>query len=392
LRVRLKKDRDKSLRRRHPWVFSGAVAGVEGDPGPGDTVAVLGAEGQDLGLGAWSPASQMRVRMWSFDPAEAIDPAFFRRRIQSALTARNLPGAPAGCRRLINAESDGLPGVVADAYGPWVVLSLLSAGAERWREEIALALSEATGCRGVYERSDSPVRAREGLPERAGLVLGEEPPELVEIAEGPARFLVDLRRGHKTGFYLDQRENRRLVSGLADGRDVLNCFSYTGGFGIAALLGGAARCLSIDTSAEALALAAKNARLNELSPEAFELREADVFHELRTLRDQGRSFGLAVLDPPKFAESQASLPAATRGYKDINLMAMRLLAPGGLLCTFSCSGLVSPDLFQKIVAGAALDSGRTMRIIGRFTQPPDHPVAPAFPEGEYLKGLLLRGD
>jgi len=382
--------REKSLLRRHPWVFSGAVARVEGRARPGDTVEVVSAKGRWLGRGAYSPESNIRVRIWTFDRKESIDAAFFRGRLARALAARELPGVPPKACRLVAAEADGLPGLIADRYADFTVCQFLAAGVERYKAEIADALLDLTGCAGIYERSDAEVRAKEGLTPLAGLLRGAEPPDRVEIAEGPARFLVDVRAGHKTGFYLDQRDNRRLVASLAAGRTVLNCFAYTGGFGVAAALGGAAAVTHVETSAAALDLARSNAALNGVEHVPARYMEADAFAQLREMRDAGERFDLVVLDPPKFADSKANLERACRGYKDVNLLAARLLAPGGLLFTFSCSGLMEPDLFQKVVADAFLDAGRDALLLSRLAQAPDHPASAAFPEGSYLKGLLLR--
>jgi len=390
--IRLKKGREKSLLRRHPWIFSGAVDAVEGKPRPGDTVDVLGADGRWLAHAGYSPNSQIVARAWSFAREDAVGPEFFLARVRAAVGARAAlaPAVPQRACRLLHAESDGLPGVVADRYDDWISCEFLTMPAERHKRDIALALMAATGARGVWERSDSDVRAKEGLVPLAGHLTGEEPPDQVVIEEGPARLLVDIRTGHKTGYYLDQRDSRRAVMELCAGRDVLNCFSYTGGFGVMALLGGAARCTNIDTSAPALDIARANMDLNALPRERAEFLTEDVFAALRRLRDQGRTFGAIVLDPPRFVDSRANIQRGCRGYKDINLLALRLLEPGGLLFTFSCSGLMDEDLFQKVVAGAALDSGRDARIVRRFAQAPDHPVALNFPEGQYLKGFLVQ--
>lgn len=388
----LKKGREKSLVRKHPWIFSGALKRVDGSPAPGDTVDVVSADGKWLASAAYSPKSQIVGRVWSFAKGEAVDADFIRRRVEAAVAARRaMPGTiPEGACRLVYAESDGLPGVIADWYGDYVSCEFLTTGADRFKREVAVALMDAVGAKGVWNRSDVEIRAKEGLRKESGRLMGEEPPELVEIDERPAKFLVDIRAGHKTGYYLDQRDNRRAVMDLCKGRDVLNCFSYTGGFGVTALLGGASRCTNIDVSAPALDVARQNVRLNGCERMNVEYLEEDVFEALRRFRDQGRLFDAIVLDPPKFVESRPAIQKACRGYKDINLTALRLLKPGGLLFTFSCSGLMSEDLFQKVVAGAALDSGRDARIVRRFTQAPDHPVALPFPEAYYLKGLLVQ--
>jgi len=292
--------------------------------------------------------------------------------------------------RLVHGESDGLPGVIADRYGEVVVLQLLSAGAERWRTELSDGVRELTGCACVFERSDADVRELEGLPARSGVLYGALPAAGVQIREHGLRYGVDVAEGHKTGFYLDQRDNRKRIGELSEGREVLNCFCYTGGFTLNALAGGAASVLSVDSSAGALAQARDNLGRNELDAARAEWQEADVFKYLRTLRDQGRSFDLIVLDPPKFAPTAAFAEKAARGYKDINLLALKLLRAGGLLASFSCSGGVSAELFQKILAGAALDAGVEASIVGHFAAAADHPVLLSFPEGDYLKGLLLR--
>jgi len=388
--VHLKSGRDKSLRRRHPWVFSGAISRVTGTPNAGDTVQVAAADGKALGLGAYSPHSQIRVRMWTFDAADVVDDAFLRDRLAAALAVRTLPAGdePWG-RRLVHAENDGLPGLVVDRYGDHLVCQFLAAGVECRRETIASLLLELTGCAGVHERSDVDVRTKEGLAPRAGHLAGAEAPEAVEIVEDGCRYLVDVRGGHKTGFYLDQREARARVAALAAGRDVLNVFAYTGGFGIAALRAGAAQVTQLESSAPALAAAQRHAELNGVA-DRHHVVEADAFAHLREYRRQGRRFDLIVLDPPKFVESRHHLDRGCRGYKDINLQACHLLQPGGTLVTFSCSGLLEPALFQKIVADAALDAGRTALLTGRLEQADDHPVDLAFPEGAYLKGLVCR--
>lgn len=391
-KVILKTGREKSLLRRHPWVFSGAVERVEGSPGPGDTVRVEAADGSFLGWGAFSPRSQIHVRIWSFDPEERIDADFFRRRLAAALALRRalVPAEETDALRLVHGESDGLPGVVADRYGDTLVMQLTSCGAEAWREPLADSLLALTGVRRVFERSDGAVRALEGLELRVGAVRGDEPPDAVAIREHGLAFHVDVRRGHKTGFYLDQRTNRARVARYAAGRRVLNGFCYTGAFTVAALAAGAEAVLSIDSSAEALAQAQAHVALNGLDAKRCEWWEADMFEALRRLRDEGRRFDLIVLDPPKFAPTAALAPRAARGYKDINWLAFQLLAPGGLLATFSCSAGVEEALFQKIVAGAALDAGVQACIVEHYGAGPDHPVALNFPEGAYLKGLLCR--
>lgn len=387
----LKPGRERSLRQRHPWIFSGAVARVDGDAKLGTTVEVRGADGAFLARAAYSPTSQIRARVWTFDSTIAIDEAFFDSRIVVAAAARAsmLDARHDGCR-LVNGESDALPGVIVDRYGETVVVQLLTAGAEAWRDVILAALAKLAGIRCVVERSDADVRALEGLAARSGVVHGhlDEPLTLVENS---LRYQIDALHGQKTGFYLDQRDNRRIVGEHAAGRRVLNAFCYSGAFSLAALAGGARSVDSIDSSSAALALAKLNLAANPaLDAKRATWIEADVFSELRSLRDAGAAFEMIVLDPPKFAPTAQHAPRAARAYKDINLCALKLLKPGGLLATFSCSGGVSADLFQKIVAGAALDARAEVSILRRLGASADHPVALSFPEGDYLKGLLLR--
>jgi 23S rRNA (cytosine1962-C5)-methyltransferase len=389
--LRLKPGRERSLLRRHPWIFSGAIDAVAGSAQSGDTVKVKSADGRFLAWAAYSPSSQIRARAWSFDEAEVPGPDLFRRRIEKASALRRAAIAPetTDAYRLVHGESDGLPGLIADRYADTLVVQILSAGCERWRTTLIEMLGASSRCSRIYERSDSEVRGLEGLAPRAGPVAGPAIDGPVRIVEHGIKYEVDVVAGQKTGFYLDQRENRRRVGSLAHGRDVLNCFCYTGGFALAALAGGARSLLSVDTSGPALAMAGRNVALNGFDAGRTEWIEADVFATLRKLRDAGRQFDLIVLDPPKFAPTPKDAERASRGYKDINLNALKLLGPGGLLATFSCSGGISPELFQKIVAGAAADAGASLLLRERFFAAPDHPVLVEYPEGEYLKGLLL---
>ena len=380
--------KEKSLHRRHPWIFSGAVQKMIGDPAPGETVGIRSLNGKLLGWGAYSPSSKIRVRVWTFSPEETVSPDFFKDRLARAI-ARRAPLLSDGACRLVNAEGDGLPGIIVDRYGDWLVAQFLTTGAELWKETIISLLGELVPGRGIYERSDPDARVKEGLPLRVGLLSGEEPPDRVEVREGAYRFLVDIRKGHKTGFYLDQQESRLTLASCASGADILNCFSYTGGFAVAGLAAGAKSVVNVDASADALALAEKNVALN-LPGGAASFVLGDVFSILREYRAEGRRFDLIILDPPKFAESRQHLEKAARGYKDINLQAMGLLRPGGLLMTFSCSGLMTRELFERAVAWAALDAGREVRIMKRLFQSADHPELLSFPESNYLKGLLCR--
>ncbi len=384
----LRPGREKSVVRRHPWVFSGGVAKVSGDPAPGATVVVQSSDGHVLGRAAYSPQSQLAARLWTFDAVTVIDDAFIAARVAAAAARRSALAGRTDGVRLVFAESDGLPGVVADRFGPWVVLELTATGADRWRDVLADAFAALPGVQGVYERSDAAVRKKEGLGVRTGVLRGAEPPELVTITEDGRTYAVDVRRGHKTGFYLDQRDARAAVQARSTGGRVLDVFAYTGGFSVAAWAGGATDVVTVDSSGPSLAVAAENLRRN--GHPTHGLCEADAFAELRARRDAGERFDLIVLDPPKLANGMAQVDKASRAYKDLNRVALGLLHPGGHLATFSCSGAVSDDLFQKIVFGAALDARRDAWIVQHFHQAEDHPVALTFPEAAYLKGLLLQ--
>lgn len=387
----LKDGREKSLLRHHPWVFSGAVERIDGAPQNGDTLPVRDALGNFIAWAAYNSGSQITARVWSWLEAEIIDANFFSRRISNALALRHslkIDRKSSGMR-LIHAESDGLPGLVVDQYGDVLVMQIGSVGVDHWRDTIADILQSLCKPVCIYERSDSDSRMLEGLEIRNGILRGTLP-ETVEVNEHGLRFTVDVAAGQKTGFYLDQRDNRELTGTLAQDKDVLNCFCYTGGFSLYALRGGAKSVLSIDSSPEAVQLAQNNVALNGLDASRAEWRCDDVFIALRKLRDQNKKFDLIILDPPKFAPTAAFAEKAARGYKDINLLGFKLLNPGGLLFTYSCSGGISDELFQKIVAGAALDAGVDAQIIKKLYAAPDHPVLLSFPEGAYLKGLLLR--
>ncbi|MGG1945259.1 class I SAM-dependent rRNA methyltransferase [Trinickia sp. NRRL B-1857] len=395
--VTLKPSKEKSLFRRHPWVYANAIEHVEGKPTSGATVIVRAHDGRFLARAAYSPHSQIRLRVWSFDESEPIDHAFFKRRVQRAFAHRQAFVRDTGAVRLIFGEADGLPGLVVDYYTEdggagrgQLVCQFMAAGVEAWKQAIVAALVGATGCPNVYERSDVSIREKEGLEQTTGVLAGDAPPDTLITRENGVRYHVDVHSGHKTGFYVDQRDNRALVQAYAAERDVLNCFCYTGGFSLAALGGGAKRVVSIDSSGEALALARANVEANGFDAERAQWLDADAFRTLRRLVDDGERFDLVVLDPPKFAPAREHVDRAARAYKDINLSGFRLLRPGGLLFTYSCSGAIDADLFQKIVAGAAADARVDARILKRLGAGLDHPLLAAFPEGEYLKGLLLQ--
>lgn len=451
--LHLKPGRDRPVRGRHPWIFSGAVARLEDTPAPGDLAQVRASNDEPLGWAYVNDRSQIVGRMLSWEPDAQPDEAWWRARLRAAIGLRlalpdSAPRSPDSACRLVNAESDGLPGLVIDRYGPHLVLQALTAGIERRKSDLAAwaaeLWAEASGrpVSGVYERSDVEVRAKEGLTETTGILWGEEPPDLLWIREPlvpapsigavapadgsshgsyksyssyvsyesqetqetnrtnrthrtyetpPAVMLpVDVKGGHKTGAYLDQADNRRRVARYAAGRRVLNVFSYTGGFGLHAAAAGAAALTQVDSSGPALGLAAEALARNAPGFGPAELVEADAFQQLRRWRDAGRDFDMVILDPPKFVMSSGQLAKAARAYKDINLLALKLLAPGGILATFSCSGLVTPEFFQQILYGAAQDAGRDLAILERLGQGADHPVRLSFPEGAYLKGVLGR--
>ncbi len=387
--VRLRAGKERSLLRRHPWVFEGSIARGGGDSG--ETVRVESAEGRFLAWGAFSPRSMIRVRAWSFDEAERIDADFFERRLRRAIALRERLAIASEGVRLVHGEADGLPGLIVDRYADTLSAQFLSAGSERWKAVIADALLAISGNKRLYERSDSGVRALEGLAPAAGWLRGSGATEVV-IAEHGWTLALDVAHGHKTGYYLDQRDNRRRFAELVRQlgcRRVLNAYSYTGGFSVAALAGGAAEVTSIDSSALALALARANVRRNGWPDAAGEFVDADVNAFLRDALRNGHEFDAIVLDPPKFAPSAAHAERAARAYKDINRLALKLLAPGGLLLTFSCSGGIGAELFHKIVAGAGIDAGVNALILERLEAASDHPTTIEFPEGEYLKGLAL---
>lgn len=387
----LRPGRNKSILQHHPWIFSGSIGSVQGSPEPGETVSVFSEKKEFLGRAAFNLSSNIRARMWTFTDKK-VDELLFHKKIESANESRkrafgkDLPNA----YRVVYGESDGLPGVIVDKYADYLVIQVLSAGAEYWKNQFVDILQEIFRPKTIYERSDVDVRKLEGMVETKGILYGEEPPELIEIIENGFKFQVDIINGQKTGFYLDQRANRKAMLEFSNDKEILNCFAYTGGFTVYGLHGGAKRAVSIDSSGEALEQARKNVTFNNHSIEKTEWITGDVFVELRKFRDRNRKFDLIVLDPPKFAPTQAQVEKAARGYKDINLLAFKLLTPGGILFTFSCSGGVSADLFQKIVAGAALDAGVDAHILRHLSQDMDHPIALNFPESAYLKGLICK--
>ena len=393
----LKKGKERSLLRRHPWVYDTAVQKLSGKPANGETVCVRNADKRFLAWAAYSEASTLRARCWSFDENEMINRDWIAAKIEKALAARAHLFERTSAVRVIFGEADQLPGLVVDRYGDWFVTQFQAAGVEAWREDIADILMQQPGIKGIFDRSDAATRYREGLTERVETLRGQEPPQEIEVIEDGVRYGVDVRKGHKTGFYIDQRESRLLAQRLAAefkrrhgrGMRALNCFCYTGGFSLALLAGGAAEVVSVDSSEEALAMAARNAARNGFNDERAQWVQADVFEYLRRAREAGETFDLVILDPPKFASSHRHIDRAARAYKDINLNGLRLVAPGGDLLTFSCSGAMDVDLFQKVIAGAVIDSKREAWMVARLGAGCDHPLMMTCPEGEYLKGLQL---
>ncbi|RME49750.1 MAG: 23S rRNA (cytosine(1962)-C(5))-methyltransferase RlmI [Caldilineae bacterium] len=390
--VILKKGREKSILNRHPWIFSGAIARVEGNPQNGDVVDVWNSKARFLARGVISLKSQIRVRILTWHPNERIDAAFWNRRIKRAIAGREaLARDPfTNAYRLVHAEADGLPGLIVDRYGTWLVTQFLSVAAERHKGAIIDALAEYAEPQGIFERSDTYTRELEGLVPVSGPLWGEIPPDLIEIQENGFSFLVDVKGGQKTGFYLDQRENRQRLMPYLKGKEVLNAFSFTGAFCVYAAAAGAKRVLNIDTSEAARQLAEQNMWLNGFTDREDIFATADAFELMRAYRDQNWTFDVVILDPPKFARNARQKQDASRGYKDINLLGMKLLRPGGILATFSCSGVIPEDLFQKIVFGAAVDAHRDVQILERLHQGTDHPVLVTFPESAYLKGFICR--
>jgi 23S rRNA (cytosine1962-C5)-methyltransferase len=391
--ITLKSGRERAVQRRHPWLFSGAITHVESTVEDGGLVDVFSATDEWLARGYFNSASQITVRLLSWEREQVIDVRFWQERMAQAISGRDalIESSETTAYRIVNAESDGLPGLVIDRYGDWLVLQALTLGIECRKEELAnLAAGLLPGVRGVYERSDVDAREHEGLAPTSGVLWGEEPDGLVEVLENGYRFLVDVQQGHKTGFYLDQRESRGRIVSYGVGARVLNAFAYTGAFGVYALGAGAASVVNVDTSSRSLELARQQVARNGFEDTKVVYETDDVFSKLREYRALGRQFDLIILDPPAFATSRSHTKRAVRGYKDINFVAMQILCRGGVLFTFSCSGFVSRDLFQKIVFGAALDAERDVQIVGYLSQADDHPVALNFPEAAYLKGLICR--
>jgi len=390
--VILKQGREKSVNNRHPWIFSGAISRVEGNPSNGDVVDVWNSKARFVARGIYNEKSQIQVRILTWNPNDTINEDFWRRRIRRALAGRQaLIEAPdTDAFRLVYSEADGVPGFIADQYGTWLVVQFLSMAAERYRQAILDVLVDLVAPQGIYDRSEGEAREKEGLVSVTGPVWGEVPPDMIEIAENGHTFLVDIKLGQKTGFYLDQRENRQKVSKYFPNKEILNAFAYTGAFSVYAAHAEAKSIMNVDSSERSLQIAERNMRRNGFGDREDVYAVADVFEIMRAYRDNNWKFDVVILDPPKFAHSKRHVEKATQGYKDINLLGMKLIKPGGVLISFSCSGAVSPDLFQKVLFGAAVDSGRHVQIIERLSQGSDYPILLTYPESEYLKGLVCR--
>lgn len=390
--VIIRQEKCRTLKYKHPWIFSGAIKRIEGSPVSGETVEIYTERNELVGRGAYSSKSKIAIRMWSFDAEEKISKEFFIKRISSSMESRkkNQILSEGNAVRLIFAESDGIPGVIVDKFADYLVCQFLSTGAEYHKKTIVEILHDLMPCTGIYERSDVEIREKEGLPLISGIIAGTEPPPLLEIEENNLKFYVDIKNGHKTGFYLDQRINRSLVAKYAKDNEVLDCFTYTGGFSISALKAGAKRVISVDSSGPALEILRKNIELNNIDSSKSELVEAKVAEQLRKYRDMGKQFDMIILDPPKFIYDRAHLEQAIRAYKDLNLLGIKLLKPGGILASFSCSQPMEENLFQKIISYAATDANKNVQILHKLCQSPDHPIAINFPESAYLKGLICK--
>lgn len=392
--VILKQGRDRPVRNRHPWIFSGAIEHVKGHPQPGDIVNIVGADGDWLAAGYYNPKSQIVARILTWNSAETIDETFWRGKLQVAIAARSFlklePDTTA--YRIVNAEADGLPGLVADKYGDFIAVQCTTLGIDLRKQIIADTLAELMRPAGIIERSDQNARRKEGLGDSTGVIRGNAPADELVVRENTLKFAVELFKGHKTGLYLDQRENRAVVCRpeIVAGKEVLNAFCYTGGFGVYAAARGAGRIVNLDSSAPILEQAKKNITLNAGSRKEDEYAAGDAFTVMRSYADAGRKFDVVILDPPKFVQNQSDIPRAARGYKDLNRLAMLLLRPDGILATFSCSGLVGMEMFQTFVFRAAVDACRNVQILKHMEQAPDHPMLVTFPESMYLKGLLCR--
>ncbi|HBM15834.1 MAG TPA: 23S rRNA (cytosine(1962)-C(5))-methyltransferase RlmI [Lentisphaeria bacterium] len=388
----IKRGSANTLKYRHPWIFSGAIKKINGSPVMGETLEIRSEDDEIIGYGSYSPVSKIAIRIWSFSDKEKLDESLIRQKVESAVNFRSsrMFSRNSNCVRLVFGEADGIPGLIVDKFAEYLVCQFLFTGTEFHKDIIVSILNELVPNKGIYERSDVDIREKEGLPLSVGVLSGSEPPDSIEINEGSIKYYIDIKKGHKTGFYLDQRINRLRVANYSNEMEVLDCFAYIGGFSIASLKGGAKRVTSVDSSSSALESLKRNVELNGLDLTKSETIEAKVAEQLRKYRDYGKQFDMIILDPPKFIYDRAHLEHASRAYKDINLLAMKLLRKNGILATFSCSQPMTEELFQKILSYASADSGRTVQILEKLSQSPDHPIALNFPESAYLKGLICR--
>ncbi|WP_199137655.1 class I SAM-dependent rRNA methyltransferase [Pedobacter sp. ASV12] len=390
--IKLKKGKEKAVLQRHPWVFSGALEKVKGDPKNGDVVKVLDSHNEFLAYGYFNDQSRVAVRLIEWNEEQAINKAWYGQKINQAIQARAhlLQKENTNAYRLIFSEADFLPGLIVDKYADFLSVQILSTGIEKAKDVIIEALCEALNPKGIFDRSDATARTHEGITAENGLLWGEAPATFIEVKENGITYHINIVEGQKSGFYCDQRDNRQLLASYAKGKTVLDCFSYSGGFSLNALLQGAAQVTSVDSSALAIETLKQNIELNQFDHQIHTAIQSDVNKQLRAFKDEGKKFDIVVLDPPKYAPSRSALDRAARAYKDLNRLGLLLLESGGLLATFSCSGAVDIETFKQIIAWAALDAGKEVQVIRQFSQPEDHPVRLSFPEGEYLKGLLLR--
>ncbi|MGN7203641.1 class I SAM-dependent rRNA methyltransferase [Pedobacter sp. SAFR-022] len=390
--VILKKGKEKAALQRHPWIFSGALDRIKGSPANGEVVRVLAADKAFLAYGYFNEKSRVAVRMLEWDEAKTIDRGWYQQKIRTAIASRAhvLQHGDTNTCRLVFSEADFLPGLIVDRYADFLSLQILSAGIENAKEEIISILREELQPKGIFDKSDATARGHEDLEVANGLLWGEQPPEFLEVKENGILYHINIAGGQKSGFYCDQRDNRQILAAYTAGRAVLDCFSYSGGFSLNSLKAGATHVTSVDSSALALETLQQNIDLNGFDKAQSTVVQSDVNKQLRAFKEEGRKFDVIVLDPPKYAPSRSALDRAARAYKDLNRHGMGLLESGGLLATFSCSGAVDIETFKQIIAWAALDAGKEIQIVKQFSQPEDHPVRISFPEGEYLKGLLLR--
>ena len=390
--VSLKKGKEKAVRQLHPWIFSGAIENIKGKPENGEIVDVTDHSGEFLARGFFNDQSRVAVRILEWDQAVVVDEAWWRARIKKAVSARQglFDSTHTNTYRLIFSEADFVPGLIVDRYGDYLSLQLLTSGIEKLKDIIVDELVTLLPVKGIFDRSDASARAHDGMEASFGILYGTEPPEFVEVIENDVKYLINIAAGQKSGFFCDQRDNRRIVAQHAQGKRVLDCFSYSGGFTLNALKYGASSVVSVDSSALAIETMNQNILLNGFDASQYQAIQSDVNKYLRVLKEGNEKFDVIVLDPPKYAPSRSSLDKASRAYKDLNRMAMGLLNSGGMLATFSCSGAVDISHFKQILAWAALDAGKEIQYIYQFCQPEDHPVRSSFPEGEYLKGLLCR--